>query len=467
MTTHHIAALLTPAWGQTTSYISTATALLNKDPDVFITIVQHNVMVAQMETELATEGRVYDKQRLRIVGVGPKDKVPGYIEGLEQMVAGWIVTLEELTSAEVWPKPRTVHLDWNLGSGGDVVKVTKQILGSDCKTILFWSTGALVMSSNGTDKLTGAVVKFPGGLELYDHEVHPYAVGPSRLMGAAVVDAHRFAKTVDGLITTTSSCLEAGGVAYCRALYKNRGQELFAIGMQTHPLCWQVDVEVTPSDERIRAFLDRAVREYGKKSVLYISFGSIYFPIATRDHIEAMVETLLELEAPFPFIFALGAKVATLPAELVERVNTSGKGLICDSWVEQRAILQHGGVGWFLTHGGWNSLTESLTQGIPLIVWPASGEQAINAAFVSTGPQPVAIQLFQIRTGAQLGPSLHTDAVITGSVEDARIEFKATFTDARGSKGKELQRNAAGMASALRADHAGEAAEELGRLARF
>jgi hypothetical protein len=43
-----------------------------------------------------------------------------------------------------------------------------------------------------------------------------------------------------------------------------------------------------------------------------------------------------------------------------------------------------------------SSLSESLTQGIPLIVWPASGEQALNAAFFSTGPNPVAIELFQV-----------------------------------------------------------------------
>jgi hypothetical protein len=69
--------------------------------------------------------------------------------------------------------------------------------------------------------------------------------------------------------------------------------------------------------------------------------------------VEALVTTLLELEEPFPFIFALGSAMASLPVDLIQRVNTSGKGLICDFWVEQLSILQHGGVGWFLTHGGF------------------------------------------------------------------------------------------------------------------
>ncbi|KAJ7302266.1 hypothetical protein DFH08DRAFT_723274, partial [Mycena albidolilacea] len=380
----------------------------------------------------------------------------------------------------------------------------KRVLGSDCKTLLFWSTGAVslpaylsepdfaaiadeiyanesrragrslkdilqqvVMASNGTDKLSGAVVEFPGGLKMHDHECHPYAAGPALLMGAAVADAQRLAKTVDGFIATTSSCVEPGGVPYCRELYKKRGQAFFPIGMQAHPRCWENDVRVTPSDQRVRSFLDSAVHQYGKKSVLYISFGSIYFPVATRQHVEALVTTLLDLEKPLPFIFALGSKVASLPQGLVERVNTSGKGLVCNFWVEQRAILQHGAVGWFLTHGGWNSLSESLTQGIPLIVWPASGEQALNAAFFSTGPNPVAMELLQIRTGAQIGPSLHSHAKITGTLEDASAEFVATFAAARGTRGEILQESAAKMASALKMAHAGEAAEEIVRLAKF
>jgi hypothetical protein len=116
MTAHHIATLLTPAWGQTTSYIHVATQMLNKDPDVVITIVQHNVMgvyvvceftkglflgaiffsVQQMETELASEGRTYNKARLRIVGVGPKKFVlfcfiwVGYKRGsTSSLPVGW------------------------------------------------------------------------------------------------------------------------------------------------------------------------------------------------------------------------------------------------------------------------------------------------------------------------------------------------------------------------------------------
>jgi hypothetical protein len=44
MAVHHIIALLAPAWGHTISYINIATQMLQRDPKLVITIVQHNVL---------------------------------------------------------------------------------------------------------------------------------------------------------------------------------------------------------------------------------------------------------------------------------------------------------------------------------------------------------------------------------------------------------------------------------------
>jgi hypothetical protein len=80
---------------------------------------------------------------------------------------------------------------------------------------------------------------------------------------------------------------------------------------------------------------------------------SFFFPVATPQLVEALLDTLLTIESAFPFIFSLGGQMASLPADLIQGVNDSRKGLICDFWVEQRALLQYGAVGWFLTHGGF------------------------------------------------------------------------------------------------------------------
>ncbi|KAJ7711026.1 hypothetical protein B0H14DRAFT_700597 [Mycena olivaceomarginata] len=384
-----------------------------------------------------------------------------------------------------------------------LVEVTKKIVGPACKTLLWWSSLVVSMpanlsnydfvaiaheiyadesrrsgrslddvlqqvaeAGNGTDKLSGLTLKYPGGPDMYDHEAHAYASGRP-LSTAMLTQAQTLARAVDGYIVPSSTVLEPVGVPFCRELYVKRGQEMFTIGMQVDEECWNGGGVVEPSNETVKAFLDGAVREYGPKSLLYISFGSVFFPVKTPRLVEALIDALLNLELPFPFIFALGGQMASLPAPLIQRVHESGKGLICDFWVEQAALLQHGAVGWFLTHGGFNSVSESLTQGIPLIIWPVAAEQPVNAGLLSAEPNAVAIELFQVRTGPQLDPSLRSDAKITGTVLAASDEFKAAFTAARGSRGALLQANAGRMARALREAHTTEGAEELVRLTEF
>ncbi|KAJ7450900.1 hypothetical protein FB451DRAFT_1566513 [Mycena latifolia] len=502
MVAHHIAALLIPSWRHTGSYIYIATQMLQKDPALVITMVQHNAMVAQMEAEIKT--LACDTARLRIIGLGDKDLPLGprmIKEGFGQVLSGWIETVPKLgQGSEGWPKPHAIHMDFF--AGGFVVEATKKTMGPDCKMLLWLSCSLVAMPAyltdydfaaiaqeicdddarrqgrsmddilhevhmtwNGTDKLSGIVIKAPGVPDRYDHERVPYGAGAARGAAPLFVGAQKLAKLVDGFIVPTGACLEPAAVSYSRELFQTRGQELFTVGIQVHELGWDNAAAVPLTNEVVRSFLENAAAEYGPKSVLYISFGTS--PSPTPQLIEALVKTLINLEKPFPFLFALGSKMATLPNDLIERVTASGRGLICKFWVEQRAILQHEAVGWFLTHGGWNSICESLSQGVPLIVWPTSGEQPTNAALLSSGPNPVAIELMQIRTGPQLAPSLRGGPKITGTVEDASVEFKTVFDAARGPEGAILLENAASMATALRETRAGEASEELIRLARF
>jgi hypothetical protein len=52
----------------------------------------------------------------------------------------------------------------------------------------------------------------------------------------------------------------------------------------------------------------------------------------------------------------------------------------------------------YLFYSPTSSVSESLTQGIPLIIWPMDAEQPINTAFLSVEPSPVAIEPFQVHS---------------------------------------------------------------------
>ncbi|GMY23842.1 hydroquinone glucosyltransferase [Fagus crenata] len=70
-----------------------------------------------------------------------------------------------------------------------------------------------------------------------------------------------------------------------------------------------------------------------------------------------------------------------LPKGFLER--TKGRGLVLPSWAPQAEVLSHGSTGGFLTHCGWNSVLESVVNGIPLIVWPLYAEQKMNAVMLT------------------------------------------------------------------------------------
>ncbi|TKY70479.1 UDP-glycosyltransferase 72E1 [Spatholobus suberectus] len=79
-----------------------------------------------------------------------------------------------------------------------------------------------------------------------------------------------------------------------------------------------------------------------------------------------------------------------LPEGFVER--TEGVGVVVPMWAPQAEILGHPSTGGFVTHCGWNSVLESVLNGVPMVAWPLYAEQKMNA-FVLSEEAEVAVRV--------------------------------------------------------------------------
>lgn len=110
--------------------------------------------------------------------------------------------------------------------------------------------------------------------------------------------------------------------------------------------------------------------------------------------------------------------------EIRARTSASKRGLVV-SWCSQVEVLSHPSVGCFVSHCGWNSTTESLAVGVPMVCFPQWSDQQINAKMVEE----------VWKTGVRL--VVDEDGVVKGG------ELKRCLEEVmEGESGEEVRKNA-------------------------
>ncbi|XWS44198.1 hypothetical protein CRYUN_Cryun15aG0023600 [Craigia yunnanensis] len=111
-------------------------------------------------------------------------------------------------------------------------------------------------------------------------------------------------------------------------------------------------------------------------SVLYVAFGS-----QAEISSEQLKQIAIGLEeSKVNFLWVIRKKESELDEGFEERVKE--RGIVVREWVDQREILMHQSVQGFLSHCGWNSVSESICAGVPILAWPMLAEQPLNARMV-------------------------------------------------------------------------------------
>ncbi|OIV90219.1 hypothetical protein TanjilG_01415 [Lupinus angustifolius] len=122
------------------------------------------------------------------------------------------------------------------------------------------------------------------------------------------------------------------------------------------------------------------LEEQSPRSVIYVAFGSF-----TTFNTTQFQELCLGLELcnrPFLWVVQPEIKEGTkhaYPDGFEERVCDRGRMV---GWTPQQKILSHFSIACFISHCGWNSTMESVSNGIPILCWPYFADQFLNKSYI-------------------------------------------------------------------------------------
>ncbi|KAJ3972819.1 hypothetical protein EV361DRAFT_981749 [Lentinula raphanica] len=232
--------------------------------------------------------------------------------------------------------------------------------------------------------------KVPGMPPMYTHELRPQiSLLPE---GPLVRFGQIYTRVGDGVIVVSNSTYEREPIETAKKWLSGIGKSCYAFAPLTLPNSNQGSDD---EQNEITPFLDAMKERFGPKSLIYISFGTFFWP-PQQEKLIALIETLLANQIPFIFSHS-PPFAASLPAEFFASINDSGIAKEMP-WTPQEAILRHDVTGWFITHGGWNSIQEAWEYKVPLIFWPMGADQPINAAFLGLNHK-AAFELIEVRSG--------------------------------------------------------------------
>ncbi|KAK7437849.1 hypothetical protein VKT23_018286 [Stygiomarasmius scandens] len=351
---------------------------------------------------------------------------------------------------------------WGTSTAGSALRVFKEPGKEvDMKLIRYATEQELMpIMPRFVDEITGRVVSVPGVPPMYDYEYYPQEIP---LVGNIFVEiARKYIPTTDGMFIASSSAYDGKSVEGMKEWFGARGKDIYPVG----PLSLPGPPSSQEKGKAVVEFLDEMQAKCGEKSM---SFGTVFWP-KNPEKVWAVVEEILA--SGTPLVWAHPSPFCKVPEDKLKMFHDSEISFEAQ-WVPQETILSHPATGWFISHGGWNSIQEAMVYQVPQIYWPQAADQPPNAATV-TFEHKAGFELIQVRTGERgTGrPYRFKDAdlkdVPTFTVEAVREEIRDVLNKLKSDEGLVVRKNFEKMSKEFLSgwDEGGEARDSVERFLR-
>ncbi|KAK1605349.1 hypothetical protein QYE76_029022 [Lolium multiflorum] len=288
--------------------------------------------------------------------------------------------------------PRASALITDITLASQVIPIAKNELHLPCH-ILFISCATMLsflayfptyLDGASADHLAGDV-NIPGIGHIPVDYPPQVLRNPDSLFTKQFIANGRLIAEADGILVNTFDALEPDALAALRGGKVVPGfPPVFAVGPLKSTSTTGSDETVVGASSPI-AWLD----EQPVRSVVYVAFGN-----RSAAALEQIREIGAGLEASgCRFLWVVKTTVVDREdtAELTDVLGggflgrVQGRGFVTKEWVDQEAVMKHPAIGLYLSHCGWNSVTESAMYGVPMLAWPTLGDQRLIATMIRSG----------------------------------------------------------------------------------
>ncbi|KAL5582183.1 hypothetical protein UlMin_014625 [Ulmus minor] len=113
-------------------------------------------------------------------------------------------------------------------------------------------------------------------------------------------------------------------------------------------------------------------------SVIYVAFGSL--TVHDQTQFNELALGLQLIGRPFLWVVRPGFTKGSSKSEYPDGFGGNLGKIV--SWAPQQKVLSHPSVACFVSHCGWNSTIEGLSNGVPFLCWPYFADQILNKSYI-------------------------------------------------------------------------------------